>query len=111
MDIEELKNLIVSELEERKAENIKILDVRSSGIANYMIFASGRSVKNVSSIADVVSTNIKNKTGLSVGLDGLRNSNWAILDLGAIIVHIFHPDTRKYYNVEEIFELSTNKAD
>jgi ribosome-associated protein len=111
MNTEQLKDLIIFELEERKAENIKVLDVKSFGMASYMIFASGRSSKNVSSIAEIVSDNIKDKTGMKVALQGLRNSNWAVLDVGDIIVHVFHPETREYYNVEGIFESGvTNKA-
>lgn len=110
MNTEELKNLIIFELEEKKAEDIKIIDVRGSGIAVYMIFASGRSTKNVSSIADSVSASIKNKTGFKVGLEGFRTGTWVILDVEGIIVHVFHPETREYYNVEEIFESSSHKA-
>jgi ribosome-associated protein len=109
MNLEELKDLIVFELEEKKAENIKVIDVRGSGIAVYMIFASGRSSKNVSSIADSVSINVKNKTGFKVVLEGFRTGTWVILEVEGIIVHIFHPETREYYNVEEIFESSAGK--
>ena len=101
--------LRIFELEEKKADNIQVLDVRGSGIAVYMIFASGRSSKNVASIADSVSANIKNKTGAKVGLEGFKTGTWAILDFDSIIVHIFHPETREYYKVEEIFKPANNK--
>jgi ribosome-associated protein len=110
MDTEQLKDLILFELEERKAENIKIFDTRDSGVAQYMVIASGRSSRNVFSIADIVSANVKNKTGFKVALDGLRNSTWAVFETGGIIVHIFHPETRDYYNIEEIFESSNHRA-
>ena len=110
MNIEELKDLLIFELEEKKAENIKVIDVRDSGIAVYMIFASGRSSKNVSSIADSVSVNVKNKTGYKVALEGFRTGTWVILDVEGIVVHIFHPETREYYNVEQIFDKSISKA-
>ena len=109
MNIEELRSLIVAELEEKKAENIRVIDVNRPGIAVYMIFASGRSTKNVSSIAESVSASVKDKTGLKVSLEGFRTGTWVVLGVGDIIVHIFHPETREYYNVEEIFEPSTAK--
>lgn len=104
MDIEKLKELVIFELEEKKAENIKVIDVQSSGIGHYMIFANGRSSKNLAAIAESVSINIKNKTGLRVAIEGFRSGTWVILDVDGIIVHIFHPETRTYYNVEGIFE-------
>jgi ribosome-associated protein len=104
LNIEILKDLVLKELEAKKAENIKILDVSNFGIAKYMIFASGKSNKNVSAIAEHVATHIKNTAEIRVGLEGLNNSSWAILDLDGIIVHIFHPETRQYYDVEGIFE-------
>ncbi len=107
LDIETLKEIILTELEAKKAENLKTLDVSKSGIAKYMIFASARSSKNVSAIAQHVADHIKNTTKIRVGLDGINNTTWAVLDLDGIIVHIFHPETRQYYNVEGIFE-STN---
>ena len=110
MNIEDLKNLIVSELDAKKAEDIKVIDVTDFGIAVYMIFASGRSSKNVSSIAEIVSASVKDKTGLKVSLEGFRTGTWVILAVSDIIVHIFHPETREYYNVEEIFEPSDSKA-
>ena len=109
MNTEKLKELIINQLEEKKAENIKVIDVTGSGIAAYMIFASGRSSKNVSSMAETISDHIKKETGFKVALDGLRTGTWAILDVEDIIVHIFHPETRQYYNVEGIFAPNTDK--
>ncbi len=110
MNVDELKKLVLFELEEKKADNIQVVDVKGSGIAVYMIFASGRSSKNVASIADSVSISVKNKTGMKVGLEGFKTGTWAILDFDSIIVHIFHPETREYYKVEEIFRPANNKT-
>jgi ribosome-associated protein len=104
LNIDTLKDMVLAQLEEKKAENLKTLDVSNFGIAKYMIFASARSNKNVSAIADHVADYIKNTAGIRVGLEGLNNTSWAILDLDGIIVHIFHPETRQDYNVEGIFE-------
>ena len=110
MNNHQLKDFIVTELTSKKAENIKALNVEASGIATYMIFATGRSSKNVSAIADNLSLAIKDASGFKVTLDGLRSGTWAILDVGGVIVHIFHPEAREYYNVEEIFESSDHPA-
>ena len=106
MNNQQLKDFIVAELTNKKAENIKALNVEDSGIATYMVFASGRSSKNVSALADNLSLAIKDATGFKVTLEGLRSGTWAILDVEGVVVHIFHPETREYYNVEQIFEPS-----
>jgi ribosome-associated protein len=108
---EDIKDFILKCLEEKKAENVTCISLKGEvPIADYMIFASGRSTKNVSSIAESVSSSVKDKTGLKVSLEGFRTGTWVVLAVSDITVHIFHPETREYYNVEEIFEPSDSKT-
>jgi ribosome-associated protein len=100
--LEELKNFIVAKLEDRKASDIAIIDLSGkTDIASYMIFANGRSNKNVASMAEFLSLELKNQIGLDVGLEGFQQSDWVLIDAGSIIVHIFHPEARLHYKLEE----------
>lgn len=98
-----LKDFVLSKLEEKKAEEIKIFDTKDLHIASYIIVANGRSIKNVSAMADYISCEIKKKLRLNVALEGVNHSNWVVLDMQSVILHIFHPETRSYYNIDDIF--------
>lgn len=101
---EELKNFIIKCLEDKKAENISILDIeKKTVLAKYMIFASGRSIKNIGAIADYISFELKHIGFSKVNIEGLKKSDWVILDAGEIIVHIFHPAARENYKLEELW--------
>lgn len=101
-DVDKLKSLIVDCLEEKKADNISVINLENrTSIAKLMIFASGRSTKNVSAIADYVAHELKHKTGFKINVEGLNSSEWVLIDTGDIIVHVFHPEARAHYKVEE----------
>lgn len=102
--IEELKNFIIQALEDKKAENISVIDLENkTPIAKYMIFATGRSTKNVSAIAEHISLEIKQNSNISTTIEGLETSAWVVLDTGDIIVHIFHPEARDHYRLEDMW--------
>ena len=108
----ELKAFVEKTLKEKKAENIVTLELDNEVFfTKYMVFASGKSKKSVSSIAEFLSDELKHKAGRTITIEGLRNSDWVLIDCGDIVVHIFHPDARSYYNVEENWfaKLSKNK--
>ena len=101
---EELKSFILQQLEDKKAENITVIDLESkTPIAKYMIFATGRSTKNISAIAEHISTEIKRNSTISTAIEGLGNSAWVVLDTGSIIIHLFHPEARDHYRLEEMW--------
>jgi len=106
----DLKDFIISKLEEKKAEEIKVFQTKNLNIAPYIIVANGRSMKNVSALADYISNEIKNKVGIKISLEGTRNSNWAVLDMQQAVLHIFHPEARTYYDVDSLFENQTSIA-
>ena len=102
----ELKDFIINCLEEKKAENITVLDLGDNvSIAKYMIIASGRSSRNVAAIGDYVSHEIKKNTIINVGLEGLTKAEWVLVDCGDIIVHLFHPEAREKYKLEELWNV------
>ena len=68
-----------------------------------MIIASGRSARHVAAIADHISQKVKERTGRAPKLEGLPNADWVLIDLGDVIVHLFRPEVRSFYNLERIW--------
>lgn len=92
-------------LEDDKATDIVVIDlIGKSDIADYMVIASGTSQRQVAAIAGHLRDNLK-KSGLEkVSVEGLNNSDWVLVDGGDIIVHIFHPEVREFYNLEKMWD-------
>ena len=100
-----LLDTIVSALDKNKAENIVVIDLEGkSSLADYMVVASGRSQKQVGALADIVSKDVKTKMGKISVIEGRGKSDWAVMDFGDVIVHIFHPEARDFYKLEEIWQ-------
>jgi len=103
-DIRAFSDIIVSSLEDDKAEDLTVIDLtEKSSLADVMIIASGRSARHVSSIADHLAQKVKEKTGTAPKLEGLPNADWVLIDLGDVIVHLFRPEVRAFYNLEKIW--------
>lgn len=106
-DVKQLKDFIITCLDEKKAENITFVDLgTNSPLAQYMIFASGRSVKNIGAIADFITLELKHKFGKTSHIEGLGGSGWVVIDAFDIIVHIFHPEARESLKLEEKWKKS-----
>lgn len=100
----ELKDLIVSTLENNKAENIAVIDLKSkSDIADFMIIATGRSNKHVASVAELVMDQIK-AVGCKYFVEGMSNPDWVLIDTLDVIVHIFSKEKRDLYSLEQIWQ-------
>ena len=103
-DIRAFSEIIVASLEDDKAEDLTVIDLtEKSSLADVMVIASGRSARHVSSIADHLAQKVKDKTGQSPKLEGLPNADWVLIDLGDVIVHLFRPEVRAFYNLEKIW--------
>lgn len=103
-DIRAFSDIIIASLEDDKAEDLTVIDLtEKSSLADIMIIASGRSARHVSSIADHLAQKVKEKTGQSPKLEGLPNADWVLIDLGDVIVHLFRPEVRAFYNLEKIW--------
>ncbi|MCC8417324.1 MAG: ribosome silencing factor [Rickettsia endosymbiont of Bryobia graminum] len=108
-NIEELKEFIVECLEEKKAEEITIIDLRQkTTLAEYIIFANGRSTKNVGAIAEYLGQELKNKINISVNIEGLGKSEWVLIDVGNILVNIFYPEVREHFKLEDMWMKKSN---
>ena len=102
--ITELKDIIVSTLDEHKAENITVIDLKNkSDIADFMIIATGRSNKHVASTAEFVIEQIKNR-GNQCLVEGMENSDWVLIDSLDILVHIFNKEKRELYALEQLWQ-------
>jgi ribosome-associated protein len=96
-------------LEDDKAEDLTVIDLtEKSSLADIMIIASGRSARHVSALADHLAQDVKEKTGQSPKLEGMPNADWVLIDLGDIIVHLFRPEVRSFYNLEKIWADDSN---
>lgn len=94
----------LASLENSKAESIIPIDIRGrSSIGDYMIVASGRSHRHVSAVADHLLQALNQMGCKNVRVEGLEGGDWVLIDTGDIIVHIFRPEIRDFYNLEKIW--------
>lgn len=99
-----LAHQIATQLDDDKAENILEIDLRGkSAIADAMIIASGRSQRHVTALADHVERKLREAGLKKVRVEGLPNADWVLIDAGDVIVHIFRPEVREFYNLERIW--------
>ncbi|MCZ2328396.1 ribosome silencing factor [Bartonella sp. F02] len=99
--------IILSSLEDTKAEDIVSIDIKGkSFLADYMVIASGRSQRHVTAVADHLLCTWKDNKYGTARVEGLTNGDWVLIDTGDIIVHLFHPETRAFYNLEKMWQTS-----
>jgi len=102
---EELRDLAVNALEDLKGIDIVTLDVRSlTTIADYMIICTGRSSRQVKALAENVAVKAKEKKASFVRTEGDSESEWVLVDLGDVIVHVMLPSARTFYSLEDLWE-------
>ena len=113
MDVAKIKNKIEKILDNNKAQNITTIDLKNkSYIADYMIVASGTSSRHLQSLSEILVSELK-KIGLNnCRMEGRDSSDWKLVDAYDVIVHIFHPEKRKFYNLEKMWseEIPKEKA-
>ena len=104
IDPADLTRLVATQLDEDKAENILEIDLAGkSPMADAMIVASGRSARHVAALADHVFRSLKNAGVDNVRMEGMPNADWVLIDAGDVIVHIFRPEVREFYNLERLW--------
>ena len=113
MEVIEIKNNIEKILDSNKAQNITTIDLKNkSYIADYMIVASGTSSRHLQSLSEILVSELK-KLGLNnCRMEGKDSSDWKLVDAYDVIVHIFHPEKREFYNLEKMWseEIPKQKA-
>jgi ribosome-associated protein len=104
VEIEALKKLVVEALEDIKGGDIRVLDVRDkTSITDVMVIATGNSNRQVKALVDSVIEKSK-KAGVQVlGSEGTEAGEWALVDLGDVVVHVMQPSVRDFYNLEKLW--------
>jgi ribosome-associated protein len=102
--VEALHALVMSSLDDDQAvETVSIPLAGKSSIADYMVVASGRSTRQVASMATKLAEKIKAEFGRSPRIEGLPTADWVLIDAGDVIVHLFRPEVRTFYNLERMW--------
>ncbi|MES5046117.1 ribosome silencing factor [Rhizobium nepotum] len=95
---------VLASLEDSKAEDIVSLDIAGkSALADYMVVVSGRSSRHVSAICEHLLKDMKDERFGSARVEGLETGDWVLIDAGDIIVHVFRPEIRVFYNIEKMW--------
>ena len=102
---EMLLDRILTSLKNDTAEDIVQIDLRGkSSIGDYMIIASGRSSRQVTAISEKLVDNIKKDFGRSSKVEGKNAGDWVLIDTGDVIVHVFRPEVREFYQLEKMWQ-------
>ncbi len=97
-------NVVLASLEDSKAENIVPIDIQGkSSLGDHMVVASGRSHRHVSAVADHLLKALKDAGLGKARVEGLQSADWVLIDAGDIIVHVFRPEVRDFYNIEKMW--------
>ena len=103
-EIIQLKNEIEEILNDNKAKEIKTINLKGkTSIADFMIIASGNSSRHIQALSEILLENLKQKGFLNCRLEGRGSNDWKLIDAIDIIIHIFHPEKRKFYNLEKMW--------
>jgi ribosome-associated protein len=103
-DSEALLGHVTAWLDDAKAENVVVIDIRGkSSIGDYMVVASGRSDRHVGAIADQIHQKLKDAGFGRTRVEGQPQCDWVLIDIGDIVVHVFRPEVREFYNLEKMW--------
>ncbi len=106
MPLEALREVVVDALEELKAQNVTVLDVREiASFTDLMVIASGTSSRQVKALADKVVEKCLTIGVRPLGVEGQQEAEWVLVDLADIIVHVMLPQTRDFYNLEKLLSV------
>jgi ribosome-associated protein len=103
-DVEELHKLVLQSLDDDQALEVVSIPLEGkSNIADHMVIASGRSTRQVASMATKLADKIKQSFGKNVRIEGLAAADWVLIDADDVIVHLFRPEVRNFYNLERMW--------
>jgi len=103
-DVTETLRIVLSRLDDMKAEDSTTIDLRTeSSIADYMVVTSGRSNRHVGAIADQVLSDLRDAGVTGLRVEGMPLCDWVLIDAGDVIVHVFRPEVRAFYNIEKMW--------
>lgn len=109
--VEALHSLVLSQLDDDQAQEIVSIPLAGkSSIADYMVIGTGRSTRQVAAMAQKLVERIKRETGRSALVEGLPAADWVLIDAGDVIVHLFRPEVRSFYNLERMWGFGDTPA-
>ena len=104
MSEHELHNLVMTQLDEDQAQEIVSIPLEGkSSMADYMVIASGRSTRQVAAMANKLAEKVKQSGHGPVRIEGLPQADWVLIDAGDVVVHLFRPEVRSFYNLERMW--------
>lgn len=102
--VEALHNTILQSLDDDQAQEVITIPLGGkSSIADHMVIASGRSSRQVAAMAQKLAERVKKANGINVRIEGLPVADWVLIDAGDVIVHLFRPEVRSFYNLERMW--------
>lgn len=105
---DELKALVEKSLDDDQAEDVVVIDLAGkTSIADYMIVASGRNTRHIAAMAMKLADRMKQAGLRGVEIEGLPQCDWVLVDAGDVIIHLFRPEVRTFYNIEKMWGLET----
>ena len=110
-DVEDLHRLVLQSLDDDQAQEVVSIPLAGkSNIADHMVIASGRSTRQVASMASKLADRIKEKFGKPVRIEGLPAADWVLIDADDVIVHLFRPEVRNFYNLERMWAFGDDSS-
>ena len=104
VDTAALRDMILGSLEDDKGEAIVTIDLAGkTSLADYLVIASGRSTRQVAAMAEHLSEKLKRGGSGYLSVEGLPQADWVVVDAGDVIVHLFRPEVRSFYNIEKMW--------
>lgn len=111
MITDRLLTVVLGQLDDVKAEDIKVIDVhKKTDITDYMVIATGKSQRHVKSLAEHVVEEVKKHDFRPLGMEGQDSGEWVLVDLGDVVVHIMQAQTRAFYQLEKLWEADYSVA-
>lgn len=102
----ELKDLIVKSLDDDKGVDIQVIDlIGQSALADYIVVVSGTSSRHITSMAEKLRERLAARGTKDIRTEGMGQGNWVVLDAGDVIVHLFRPEVREFYNIEKMWSV------
>ncbi len=110
-EVEALHQLVLRSLDDDQAVEVVSIPLQGkSSIADHMVIASGRSTRQVASMAQKLTERIKQELGRNVRIEGLPVADWVLIDANDVIVHLFRPEVRSFYNLERMWAFEESAA-
>ncbi|KPD24561.1 MULTISPECIES: ribosome silencing factor [Idiomarina] len=104
MQAEELRDFVIDKIEDIKARDIQVLDVHDkTDVADFMVICSGSSKTHVKSIAEYLATEAKHAGFPPIGIEGGEQSEWVLVDLGDVVLHVMQETIRDFYQLEKLW--------